>query len=251
MNQKIITFVKTLGFSDKEAKIYLACLELGSGSVQEIANKAKVKRTTVYNFIDRLVEIGLVSRTQKEKKIIYIAESPEILEDIQEKNRQITKEVLPDLKKIFESEKYSTNFKYYRGKEGLKRIWLDVLKSEKKEVFWTISHESATDILGKQFVENYIVKAYEKGIRSKILRNHGQKSSHRYFAPETLKPTNREARELPLGMKLDNSLLIYDNTVASFAPLEENYSFVIESKTFADTMRVFYESLWSMGKPIG
>ncbi len=251
MDQKTIKAVNKLGFSDKESRIYLACLELGAGSVQEIAAKAKVKRTTVYNFIDRLVQMGLVSQTQSSKKIIYVAERPEILEEIQKRNQDALKEFLPQLKKIFEAEKFSTSFKYYRGREGMKRIWLDALETRKKELFWTITNESTNIILGKQFVEHFIEKAKEKDIHSKVLRNYGQKSLHRYFPPETLKPTNREGRELPPNIRLSNSLLIYDNIVASFAPIEENYSFVIESKAYADTMRVFYEALWKIAKPIG
>ncbi|MFZ2835667.1 MAG: helix-turn-helix domain-containing protein, partial [Candidatus Moraniibacteriota bacterium] len=220
------------------------------GSVQQISSNAKVKRTTVYNFLEKLIQLGLVSQTQKGKKIIYIAESPDVLGEIQKRNQDALNESLPQLKKIFEAEKFSTNFKYYRGKEGMKRIWLNALEARGKEVFWTIAHKAATDILGKQFIEQYIEKAGRRGIKSKVLRNHGQKSTHRYFATETLKPTNREARELPLGMKLNNSLLIYDDVVASFAPLEENYSFVIESKSYADTMRIFYKALWDIGKPV-
>ncbi|MFH1781622.1 MAG: helix-turn-helix domain-containing protein [Patescibacteria group bacterium] len=251
MEQKSIKAVNKLGFSDKESRIYLACLEMGAGSVQEIATKAKVKRTTVYNFVDKLVELGLVSQTQSGKKLFYVAESPEILEGIQRKNQEALKESLPQLKKIFEAEKFSTSFKYYRGREGMKRIWLDALEARNKELFWTIAHEASTVVLGKQFMEHYIERAHRAGIRSKILRNHGQKNLHRYYPPETLRATNREGRELPIGIKLSNSLLIYDNIVASFAPIEENYSFVIESKSYADTMRVFYNSLWEKAKPIG
>ncbi|HRY82612.1 MAG TPA: helix-turn-helix domain-containing protein [Candidatus Moranbacteria bacterium] len=251
MNQKIIASIRNLGFSEKESKIYLACLELGAGSIQDIAVKAKVKRTTVYNFVEKLIQLGLVSQSQSGKRKLFIAESPEILEEIQKRNQNTLVESMPGLKKIFESEKFSTNFKYYRGKEGMKKIWLDALESKQKELLWTIAHEATTIILGKQFVEHYIEKVKEKGMHSKILRNYGQKNLHRYYSPETLKATNREARELPMNMKLKNSLLIYGNVVASFAPIEENYSFVIESKSFADTMRAFYEALWTMSKLLG
>ena len=38
--------LKTLGFTESEAKIYLISLEMGPASVQDLARKAKVSRVT-------------------------------------------------------------------------------------------------------------------------------------------------------------------------------------------------------------
>jgi hypothetical protein len=157
---------------------------------------------------------------------------------------------MPGLIKVFEIDKAKTDFKYFRGKEGVRKIWKETLDAQNKELLWTTAHEATTGWVGKRFVENYIIELKKRGIKSKALRNYKQKSNQRFFAKETLKPMGREARELPQGMKLENSLVIFDNKVASFAPIEENYGFVIESKTFANTMRVFYDALWNIAKPI-
>ncbi|PIT96947.1 hypothetical protein COT82_00380 [Candidatus Campbellbacteria bacterium CG10_big_fil_rev_8_21_14_0_10_35_52] len=39
----MIKQLQQLGFSDKEAVVYMAFLELGSSAVQEIAKKAEIK----------------------------------------------------------------------------------------------------------------------------------------------------------------------------------------------------------------
>lgn len=43
INILMIKQLQQLGFSDKEAVVYMAFLELGSSAVQEIAKKAEIK----------------------------------------------------------------------------------------------------------------------------------------------------------------------------------------------------------------
>ena len=53
--------LKELGLAEKEAKVFLASLELGSSAVQEIAKKAEINRATTYVIIEKLMKKGLMS----------------------------------------------------------------------------------------------------------------------------------------------------------------------------------------------
>jgi len=64
------------GLSDKEAKAYLAILEMGSSTIKPISARAGIKRTSVYNFIDHLIELGLVSKSILRGRTYYQATSP-------------------------------------------------------------------------------------------------------------------------------------------------------------------------------
>ena len=68
-----------LGLNEKEAKVYLAALELGKSSVQNIAKKADVNRATTYVVIEALIKRGLMSSANENKKQYFIAEAPEKL----------------------------------------------------------------------------------------------------------------------------------------------------------------------------
>lgn len=46
--------LNSLGLSPNEAKVYLAALEMGTASAQDIAHKAGVIRTTGYSVLERL-----------------------------------------------------------------------------------------------------------------------------------------------------------------------------------------------------
>ena len=75
----LITTLTHIGFSEKEARIYLAALELGEGTVQQLARIAGFKRTTLYSLIDKLVKEGFLQQTKRKKKTWYVAASPKHL----------------------------------------------------------------------------------------------------------------------------------------------------------------------------
>jgi sugar-specific transcriptional regulator TrmB len=77
--------LRHLGLSENEAKVYMAMLELGPSVVVEIARKSGINRPTTYVQIESLKKKGLVSTQAKGKKQFFIAESPDKLELLIEK----------------------------------------------------------------------------------------------------------------------------------------------------------------------
>lgn len=67
------------GLDDKEAKIYLAILELGGESVLQIAKKAKLNRVSTYEALKSLSKMGLISSFTKGKRVHYGAADPDRL----------------------------------------------------------------------------------------------------------------------------------------------------------------------------
>lgn len=61
----MIEKLKNLGLNEKEARVYLAALELGEASVQEIAQKSGVKRVTAHVAIEKLKTEGLLYEEKK------------------------------------------------------------------------------------------------------------------------------------------------------------------------------------------
>src|SRR4051812_17727260 len=85
MNASHISLLADLGLTEKESRVYLAALELGSGTVIDVAERAGIKRTSVYNFIDHLVGLGIVRQSVKEGRKRYQAIPPSALLEIQQK----------------------------------------------------------------------------------------------------------------------------------------------------------------------
>ncbi len=80
-----------LGLSEKEAKLYLLLLQIGSSPVSALAKRAAVKRVTVYSVLEGLVERGLVSYQNQAGGRRYNAYDPECLLYLLEKEKAALK----------------------------------------------------------------------------------------------------------------------------------------------------------------
>ena len=65
-----------IGFTSKEAKIYLSLLKAGPSLIQEIADLTKIKRTTLYGILKAMVKKGWISISITGKRKKYQAEEP-------------------------------------------------------------------------------------------------------------------------------------------------------------------------------
>ena len=99
------TTLKKFGLNEKEAKIYLASLELGYATVQQIANQAEINRATTYVILESLIKKGLATHLTKGKKRYFTAEPPERLNHFLndqlikiKRKREKLQKLLPNLK---------------------------------------------------------------------------------------------------------------------------------------------------------
>ena len=76
MNDILVTLESSMGFSAKKARIYVALLELGEAVGADIAKKADLKRTTVYNILPELMKDGHVKVIVQNKKRLFSIEHP-------------------------------------------------------------------------------------------------------------------------------------------------------------------------------
>ena len=76
--------LRKLGLKEKEVSVYLAALELGFDSVQNIAQKTGLSRPTVYEIIKSLIEKSLMREIKRQgavqgQRSYFAAESPDAL----------------------------------------------------------------------------------------------------------------------------------------------------------------------------
>jgi len=123
----LIESLKNLGLNEKEAKVYLACLELGSATIQELAAKAGLKRTSIYNFLESMKQKGLVNEVKKDGKIFLIAENPADLEKRAQEQLLNYQNALPQLLGIFNLPGNKPKVKFYQGTADTQKIYEDIL----------------------------------------------------------------------------------------------------------------------------
>lgn len=242
---KIDQVLHKLGFSVKEIKIYLASLELGLASAQDIAKKAGLKRTTGYAVLGFLVNRGVVAKTKVKGKIRFVPEAPERLSTlIQELNDGIA-EALPELAAIYNKNEVKPKITFYEGGRAVQSVYEDTLREKPKEIL-----EWNTNAFFERFPhgQEYIKRRAGAGIRAR--RMAGSKSvwhsKHRHFDERELAETIIVPKEF---FWPEIEVNIYNNKVA-FMNYAEDMSVIIESKAIADCMRQVYELSWRGAKTI-
>ena len=105
------TDLEKLGLNKNEAKVYLALIYKGQATAQELVKSVGVHRNIVYDNLEKLIDKGLVSVINDNKKV-FIAEKPSaIIEFLESKKSIIDKEIvtanniMPEIGKILSSQK--------------------------------------------------------------------------------------------------------------------------------------------------
>ncbi|MEK9209265.1 MAG: helix-turn-helix domain-containing protein [Patescibacteria group bacterium] len=133
--------LRKLGLSQKEIAVYLAGLELGHTSAQNIAKKAGISRPTSYQTIKLLEKRGLITESKLKGKTYYNAESPDKLLGIlrlekralEEKEREFIRIISALKSKYYLGEK--SEIRTYHGQAGLKFLTDDFSQTQAKEIF--------------------------------------------------------------------------------------------------------------------
>ncbi len=234
--------LKEFGLTEKEIKVYLACLKLGTALVQEIAKKAGTYRTYTYEILKSLKEKGLVSYVIKNRKQYFEVAQPEKLINIlKEKESKIIK-VLPDLKEIYQSSIEKPKVELYEGKEGLKTILDDIIRT-KKEILVYGSTEKQLKILQFYF-PNYIIRRIKTKIHTRVIT---EKSPWTIEKLKTEKKELRESKFIP-NIEFPTVTYIYGNKVAILSLEKEIIGLIIENKAISDTQKQIFELLWKIAK---
>lgn len=250
MNSLLI--LQQLGLSEKEARVYLAALELGPENIQALTKKSGIKRSTVYEMIKNLKAMGLMSETTKGKRKLFIAAEPENLKKNLIQKERLLAEILPELKSISNIGFNKPKIMFFEGKDGLKEIYWDTLKVKNKMEFWISPIRDIAETVGEDFLIKYIDERVKKGIWIKSLHISSKKvPTYKYLDPATYERTLRKVRFSPPEIDIANTIAVYDNKVAVMSSKKEGFGFIIESADYTNTMKVFYELLWNASKEYG
>lgn len=234
--------IEGLGFSPKSAKVYLATLALGEGTVQDIAKQAKLKRTTVYSLLEELISAGALVKTHREKKTYYVADAPtRLLIRARDRIREF-EEALHELEahKASASDRPRTYFLY--GVPGFKQVWQKLFDSKEKEYLIITQGDSFLNFVHEGYILQEIIAAKRKlGISSRQLVSDSPYT--RKIISKDLQE-NRRSKLLPARHKLPYTQIITQKFVALISPRFENMLLVIESESFAQTQASLFNILW-------
>lgn len=224
------------GLCPNEAKCYLALLQTGSASANEISRKSGVHRVSVYDALRGLREKGLISQILKANKLLFEAGNPEkILDIIKDKESELdeAKKIVPELLLDFKMVKEKQEIHSFKGLAGIKTILQEILKS-KTEVL-----DFGAEYKIKEFLPYYYPKwdkeRVDNNIRMRIVANIKIK-------PTTIPLT--KIKYVPSEFNSSVSTYIFDNKVALVMWVENPLGVIIEHKSVYEAYKNYFEYLW-------
>lgn len=236
---KMETVLQNYGLSEKQAKVYLACLELGSSSVQKIARQAGLARSTVYELLETLRLRGLVSTFMRKHIRHFSAQELVQIVKLAERQVETLKNALPQLEALIGTSRVRPTIRFYQGKEQMKVILEEVL-DEAEEM---LSFSSAEDLfreLGDYFYE-FVKRRLEKKIPARVLLPESNKARERQErGPKEL----RTVKILPPTYNFHGQTIIWKSKIAMFSFVKDFTAIVIESQELAEMQRALFEYLW-------
>ena len=235
--------LKDYGLGEKQAKIYLACLELGSASVQKISRKAGLARSTCYEILESLNMLGLVSKFQKKKVVNFNAESPRKLILLGQAKTGLLEQALPQFDALYGEARVRPVVRFYEGKTGMKLILEEILEDNPKEI---LTFGSAEDLFAtlEDFPE-FVRKRIKKKILARvILRDSETARERKQLGPKEL----REVRFIPPTYNYHGSVFIWGKKIAMFAYQSDLVALVIESEELSRTQRTMFDIIWEQLK---
>jgi sugar-specific transcriptional regulator TrmB len=256
MNEQLIGQIEELGLSNKEARVYVACLTLGASPVQKIADQAGIKRVTAYVILESLVSLGLVSQSVKGKKTFFNAEEPSNLRRLLEKREQEVKEqklnfeqVLPELLNLKKLPKDTPAVKFFEGAEGIRSIMSSFFETHREGVqqifgvsnlnqvhafFPDIREQQANPERLKAKVSSRIIYTHEDG--PILAPNDKNRNRESLWVPED---------KFPLSGDLN---VVGDHIVMLSLTRDNPIGITIESRELSKGLSAWFELAWEAAK---
>lgn len=231
--------------------MYETLVERGESSISEIALSAGIHRRNAYDAIQRLINKGLCFQIIASGENLYNAVDPEKLVELLTEKQLELQAILPDLRKKFEQRLAPEEAYIYRGLEGQKNIFRDILRVGEDSYFigakagWIDPRLDAARV------------AFFKEASRKKITLHGLFDHELLSHPDLLRQfkVDGKFRFLPKEFSTASGVQIFGDYVVSYTNLgigsssDEVVFFVIRSATLADSFRTWFKFMWKCSIP--
>jgi len=238
----LVESLEKIGLTDKQAKVYLAALELGSATIQELARKSGVKRPSIYNFLDEMINKGFLTMTEIKGKTHISPEKPESIIEKQKRQANMMNNLLPDLLGIYNSPAEKPKIKFYEGFEGIKKVYDNII-TDNQPIYAFGDYEILLSSELSDHMKKWTIERAQRNIPIKIIAKEGPKIKA-YLNSHDQKKELRETKFAKNAM-FSTEINIFGDKVALISFQKPGMGVIIENKNTAETMMSIWQLLWN------
>ncbi len=248
-----------IGLSQYESLLYAALAERSPASATYLAKHCGLSRSSVYTALNALIGKGLVGTTYHNDVKQFSAEDPEALEQLLASKQQTLKHqasILASLKPLLIGAKEPAmaipNVSFFEGQEGLKRIYLAMLRGARAgdsfcilrdEFVWRPEWNFVFEDDWKQRVKRLRT---EKSIRTQLLVNASAEEQRHLSYYRSRKAL--EMRQIPKQFSVDRFGLYILGETASILSLEHGHliGIKITNRHLAANCHTVFQAFWKV-----
>lgn len=168
MDISLLITLQEYGLSEKEAKVYLTILELGTNIASTIARRSEIKRVTVYTILDDLKKKWIVNEITKDDIKYYSVISPDILLRQLEQKYESFKNKVPELLAVSEKFANKPKIQFFEWISWLKNLYNELLV-HKDPLFAFLSDDDIVPELQQYLNTKFLKQRKEMGIHSSVI----------------------------------------------------------------------------------
>lgn len=231
--------LEELGLTPKEAKVYVACFEVGEASAQRIGLKCGLPKSTVADVLQVLNKKGLVSITVKKSRRIFSVSDVSVFQEKMKRQKEAFEKIHPELYALFNSRRQKPRIRLYESKDGMGAIINEVLSEAKDMIGF-----GSNDFIFKKMTEyfpDFPQRRAKKGIPIKlILRDTALARERKQNGKDQL----RDVKLIKTELSFQSQTWIWNNKIALFGLGDDILVLVIENVEFATMFKEFFNILW-------
>ena len=244
--------LRKLGLEEKEIQIYLCCLAQKVPTPTLVAKQTGLKRATVYFYLERLKEKGLIEwEIHKSRKHIalvpprrglkrYIAKQKEQIE----RSEDVVKGILAHMEQIRQVEMPGSKVYHYEGREGM-QFAIDKMLSSRKPLYWFGSMELLIAAAGgtEAWYKMFTARRLQEGT---VTFGITDRRILRYPQFSDMKESKRSYRFLEDDFEIPATLVIFGDSICLGSKQNNELRMVlIENPMMAQTLTFLFKALWS------
>ena len=209
--------LQEFGLSANEITLYVTLLKTGKTTANRLAKITGMKRSTIYDNLNLLINKGVISSFTKDNVLFFESADPHKLVYILEDKKKKIEKIIPELQKIKETIQEKTGVTFYEGKRGVLSVLNDII--EQKKELWFYGSRKMALIAFKHYPENFIQKRAEEKIRLKAVLAQEDRGDPIYQIKNISKLSNiKFSKDLN---QISSNTFIYGDRVA-FMTSEDN-----------------------------
>jgi len=243
---KIISELKSLGFTEKEASVYVSLLRLGEVGSSKIIRNTGLHGQYVYNSLKSLEEKGFVQHISSHGRNKFSAKNPKMFTRLALQQEKIAQNIVEELSQIMVLPP-EQQYEIVQGEESFRALQLELygeMPENSQLLVISGSGDKYMEVMGKDIKKT-------DGIRAKkniLLRYIGCDEQREFLQKSQRAQGLFEFKLLPGLFTGEVNTNIWDHAITFNIFGDPVTCFLIKNPVIAGSYKRFFETLWNIAK---